>query len=80
MPGHTSEVWSLAVSMTFSEPMGLMFGGGFRSLELHSSIGGIAEDPYTSILLDSGLFAGAAIIAIYIYAAIKALGLSRAAP
>ena len=74
-----TEVWHAGISAIFSDPIRLIFGGGIRSSE-YSYLGFFTEDSYITILLDSGLFVGGAIICVYIYFAIKALRLSRTEP
>lgn len=69
-------VWAKGVAAIFADPIRLSFGGGFRSSE-KSYIGFFTEDAYISVLLDSGLFIGTAIIGIYLFAALKALRKSR---
>jgi hypothetical protein len=71
-----TELWVRGISRIFSDPIRLIFGGGLRSSE-YSYIGFFTEDSYISILLDSGLFVGTAVIGIYLYTALKALRLSR---
>ena len=65
-------VWAKGLAAIFSDPIRLCFGGGIRSSE-KTYIGFFTEDSYITVLLDSGLFLGTAIICIYPYAALKAL-------
>jgi exopolysaccharide production protein ExoQ len=73
-----TDSWRQAADTLISDPLLLMFGGSLRSSD--SSIIGFdaTEDAYLTILLDSGLFAGAAIIGIFLYSPIEAISLSRA--
>jgi O-antigen ligase len=67
-----TELWARGVDTLFSDPKLFIFGGGFRSSN-SDLIGFSTESSYISILLDSGAFLGAATIAIFLYAPIKAL-------
>jgi exopolysaccharide production protein ExoQ len=69
-----TQLWARGIAAVFSDPMTFTFGGGFRSSN-SDLIGFSTENSYISILLDSGIFAGAAIILVFCYAPIKALKL-----
>jgi exopolysaccharide production protein ExoQ len=71
------ELWVRGVATLFDDPMTLAFGGGFRSSS-SELIGFSTESSYITILLDSGLFIGSAIIFLYWYAPIRALRLTPA--
>jgi O-antigen ligase len=72
-----TDSWRQATETFISDPLLLLFGGSLRSSDV-SIIGFDAtENAYITILLDSGLFAGAAIIAIFLYSPIRAMALAR---
>jgi exopolysaccharide production protein ExoQ len=71
-----TDLWNQGIATLFSDPSLLLFGGGLRSSDI-LNIGFSTEDSYITILLDSGLFAGAALIAVLLYCPIKAISLSR---
>jgi hypothetical protein len=75
-----TKIWEYGFSQIFAEPTRLLLGGGIRTSE--GALNGYAstENSYISIMLDSGLFMGSAIIGIYLFSALKALRLSRSAP
>jgi len=75
-----TEIWSQGITAIFADPIRLIFGGGLRSSEGNYFASGTTENSYITIVLDSGLFMGTAIIFVYIYSVIKALKLSRSAP
>lgn len=68
-------LWARGVAAVFDDSTRLVLGGGFRSSGL-SGIGFSTESSYITILLDSGLFLGAAVIFAFWYAPIKALKLT----
>jgi exopolysaccharide production protein ExoQ len=72
--GRTA-LWARGVDMLFNDPMRFMFGGGFRSSSANV-IGFSTESSYITILLDSGMFIGAAVILVFAYSPIKALKLT----
>jgi len=67
-----TELWARGINTLFSDPLLVLFGGGFRSSNT-DLIGFSTESSYISILLDSGIFLGTATILIFLYAPIKAL-------
>jgi len=72
-----TDLWNQGVATLTSDPLLFAFGGGLRSSDI-ANIGFSTEDSYITIMLDSGLFAGTAIVAVYIYCLMKAMSLSRA--
>jgi len=70
-----TQLWARGIAAVFGDPMTFIFGGGFRSSN-SDLIGFSTENSYISILLDSGIFVGAAIILVFCYAPIKALKLT----
>ncbi len=72
-----SDLWAKGVYTLFSDPMLVLFGGGFRSSN-SDLIGFSTESSYVSILLDSGIFFGSATILVFLYAPIKALRVTPA--
>ena len=71
-----TDLWMRGLSTLFSDPSRLAVGAGLRSSEV-ASIGFSTESSYLTILLDSGIFFGSALIAIFIYAPVRTLKLSR---
>jgi exopolysaccharide production protein ExoQ len=71
-----TDLWIQGIATLASDPSLLIFGGGLRSSDI-ANIGFSTEDSYMTILLDSGLFAGAALIAVVFHCPIKAMSLSR---
>ena len=71
-----TDLWNQGLATLFSDPSLLIFGGGLRSSDI-PNIGFSTEDSYITILLDSGLFAGSALIAVLFYCPMKAMSLSR---
>ena len=71
-----TDLWMRGLSTLFSDPSRLALGGGLRSSE-GATIGFSTESSYITILLDSGIFFGSALIAIFIYAPVSALKLLR---
>jgi exopolysaccharide production protein ExoQ len=71
-----TDLWLQGVATLFSDPTLVLFGGGLRSSDI-ANIGFSTEDSYITILLDSGLFMGSALIAVFLYCPIKAMWLSR---
>lgn len=69
------ELWWRGIATLFNDPVTLAVGGGFRS-SAAELIGFSTESSYITILLDSGLFFGSAIILLFWYAPIKALRLT----
>ena len=61
--------------MLFNDPMKFVLGGGFRSSG-PDVIGFSTESSYITILLESGVFIGAAVILVFAYSPIKALKLT----
>jgi exopolysaccharide production protein ExoQ len=68
------ELWQRGVLTLLQDPKLFAFGGGFRSSNAEI-IGFQTESSYLSILLDSGVFLGTAIILMFWYSPIKALRL-----
>lgn len=74
-----TKIWEYGFSQIFADPTRLLLGGGIRTSEgLNGYV--TTENSYISIMLDSGLFMGSAIIGVYLFCALKALRLSRSAP
>jgi exopolysaccharide production protein ExoQ len=71
-----TDLWMHGLSTLSSDPLRLAVGAGLRSSEAES-IGFSTESSYLTILLDSGLFLGSALIALFLYAPVRALKLSR---
>ena len=71
-----TDLWMHGLSTLSSDPSRLALGGGLRSSE-SDSIGFSTESSYLTILLDSGIFFGSALIALFVYAPVSALRLSR---
>jgi hypothetical protein len=71
-----TDLWMHGLSTLSSDPSRLAVGAGLRSSEA-DSIGFSTESSYLTILLDSGLFFGSALIALFVYAPVSALRLSR---
>lgn len=79
MSGRT-DFWAQSWHTFISDPLLILFGGSLRSSDV-SIIGFDAtEDAYFTILLDSGLFAGAALIALLVCTPFRVPALSRSAP
>jgi len=72
--GRTT-LWARGVAALFDDPITFAVGGGFRS-SAADLIGFSTESSYITILLDSGVFFGAAVILVFWYAPVKALKLS----
>ncbi len=70
-----TELWARGVGAVFEDSTRFVLGGGFRSSGV-SDIGFSTESSYITILLDSGVFLGAAVIFAFWYAPIKALKLT----
>jgi exopolysaccharide production protein ExoQ len=70
-----TELWLQGVHSLFMEPARLALGGGLRSSEY--DLGFSTENSYITILLDSGLFVGSALILVLLYSPISALRVSR---
>jgi exopolysaccharide production protein ExoQ len=71
-----TELWARGVAAIFHDATRFVLGGGFRSSNA-SIIGFSTESSYITILLDSGVFLGAAVIFAFWYAPIKALKLTE---
>ena len=71
-----TELWMKSLESLTSYPMLIAFGGGLRSSE-YSVIGFLTENSYLTILLDSGIFFGTALIVYMIYAPLRAIALRR---
>jgi hypothetical protein len=71
-----TELWNQGINTLTSDPLLFAVGGGLRSSDI-VNIGFSTEDSYVTIMLDSGLFAGSAIIAIYFYCLVKSTQISR---
>jgi exopolysaccharide production protein ExoQ len=72
--GRTT-LWARGIDMLFNDPMKFVLGGGFRSSG-PDVIGFSTESSYITILLESGVFIGAAVILVFAYSPIKALKLT----
>jgi exopolysaccharide production protein ExoQ len=70
-----TELWARGVASIFNDATTFALGGGFRSSNA-SIIGFSTESSYITIILDSGVFLGAAVIFAFWYAPIKALKLT----
>jgi hypothetical protein len=70
-----TDLWRQGIE-SLSDPSRLAFGGALRSSEV-GFISFSTESSYITILMDSGIFAGSALIALFLYAPIGALRLSR---
>jgi exopolysaccharide production protein ExoQ len=68
-------LWARGIATLVDDPMRFMFGAGFRSSS-PDVIGFPTESSYITILLDSGVFIGAAVILVFAYSPIKALKLT----
>jgi hypothetical protein len=71
-----TDLWMRGLSTLFSDPARLALGAGLRSSEA-ATVGFSTESSYITILLDSGLFFGSALIALFLFAPLSALKLSR---
>lgn len=69
-----TELWARGISTLFDSPVAFVFGDGFRSSN-SGVIGFSTESSYITILLDSGIFLGIAVIMVFMYSPIKALSL-----
>lgn len=67
-----TDLWAKGWDALFADPTLIAFGGGLRSSE-YTVIGFLTENSYITILLDSGIFIGAALILSLLYSPIKAL-------
>jgi len=72
--GRTS-LWARGIDILFNDPVRFIFGGGFRSSG-SDVIGFSTESSYITIMLESGVFIGAAVILVFAYSPIKALKLT----
>jgi exopolysaccharide production protein ExoQ len=71
-----TDLWAQGIESLSTDPSRLALGGGLRSSEA-DFIGFSTENSYITILLDSGLFFGSALIALFFYSPVSALRLSR---
>jgi O-antigen ligase len=71
-----TDLWMEGIDTFLSDPTLILFGGGLRSSE-YSVIGFLTENSYLTFLLDSGLFAGGAMIMLLVYSPVQALKISR---
>jgi exopolysaccharide production protein ExoQ len=69
------DLWHQGILTLISDPRLLIFGGGLRSSDI-DVIGFSTEDSYITILLDSGLFVGGAVIGVFFYCLIKSTRLA----
>ncbi len=74
--GRTN-LWARGVQTLLDDPFTFILGGGFRSSS-SDLIGFSTESSYITILLDSGLFLGSAVILLFACAPIMALRLTPA--
>jgi hypothetical protein len=73
-----TDLWARGLASLASDPALVAFGGGLRSSE-YSVIGFSTENSYITILLDSGVLFGSALIVFMLYSPLRALALGRAA-
>jgi O-antigen ligase len=73
-----TDLWAKGLASLASDPALVAFGGGLRSSE-YSVIGFSTENSYITILLDSGVLFGAALIVFMLYTPLRALALAREA-
>jgi exopolysaccharide production protein ExoQ len=73
-----TDLWAKGMEALLSDPWLIAFGGGLRSSE-YSVIGFLTENSYLTILLDSGLIVGGALILFLAYSPIAALRRQRSA-
>ena len=71
-----TDLWAKGMDALFSDPALIAFGGGLRSSE-YTVIGFLTENSYLTILLDSGILAGGALILFLLYSPIMACRLQR---
>ncbi len=71
-----TDLWMRGVQTLVSDPALAAFGGGLRSSD-EEIIGFFVENSYLTTLLDSGIFAGFAMILCLFYSPIQALRLPR---
>jgi exopolysaccharide production protein ExoQ len=71
-----TDLWAKGLEALLSDPMLIALGGGLRSSE-YTVIGFLTENSYLTILLDSGIFMGGALIGLLLYSPIMALRLQR---
>jgi exopolysaccharide production protein ExoQ len=71
-----TDLWAQGMDALLSDPMLIVLGGGLRSSE-YSVIGFLTENSYLTILLDSGIFMGGALIALLLYSPFMALRLQN---
>jgi hypothetical protein len=71
-----TDLWAKGMDALFSDPALIAFGGGLRSSE-YTVIGFLTENSYLTILLDSGILAGGALILLLLYSPIMACRLQR---
>jgi O-antigen ligase len=71
-----TDLWAKSLDAFLSDPTLIAFGGGLRSSE-YTVIGFLTENSYLSILLDSGIFVGGALILFLLYSPIMALRMER---
>ncbi|MGD0504554.1 MAG: O-antigen ligase family protein [Steroidobacteraceae bacterium] len=74
-----TDLWAKGMDALFSDPALIAFGGGLRSSE-YTVIGFLTENSYLTILLDSGILVGGALILLLLYSPIKAVRLQRSSP
>lgn len=72
-----TDLWERGLESLTSDPTLVAFGGGLRSSE-YTVIGFLTENSYITILLDSGVLAGSALILLLALAPISALRQARA--
>jgi exopolysaccharide production protein ExoQ len=72
--GRTN-LWAMGIATLLEDPGTFVFGGGFRSSSA-DVIGFSTESSYITILLDSGIFMGTAVILMFLIAPFMALKLT----
>jgi hypothetical protein len=69
-----TDLWTKGLESLTADPTLIAFGGGLRSSE-YSVIGFLTENSYITILLDSGIVFGSALIVFMLYTPLRALRL-----
>jgi exopolysaccharide production protein ExoQ len=67
-----TDLWTKGLQSLTADPTLIAFGGGLRSSE-YSVIGFLTENSYITILLDSGVLFGSALILFMLYTPLRAL-------
>lgn len=74
-----TDLWQEGIDALTATPSMVMFGGGLRSSE-YMVIGFSTENSYITIVLDSGIFLGTALIVFLLHAPVSALRQIRSSP